>query len=429
MASSSGGPWWLRGLSMLNDNPMLISRTAGALTSAAKSIGTQVRRNRESRLMQSKTRGKIMGSARYAGKFKKGTRKGAKKGGKFTTVATNEVSGTVVDANCVYIVHTAADSYQVIRYMMQEMIRKVMARAGFIVHSPTEAFQSNQGLVSTVGFTIRIYEQQNALNALADIASHTFGASETLLTLTNILIPAFINFSSGATSTSGTGNDFNGSEPIYMCLFDNKTIETLVATVDFREEKIEMYSKSLLKVQNRTLSGDGTAGTDNVNANPLTGYSYTFNGVPKAKPKTMFAFNRIQTNLGVALIKGSSIGTEPALREPPLPRVFWNCKKAAKLTLQPGSIKTAVCSDKIVGNILTILKRIRHQNTAAPEFEICYSPFNHQMIALEEMINVDPEESITVSYEVDRKIYIKSTTKRSPGTAMANYTQSTLNNL
>lgn len=432
-------PWWQRGLSMVADNPMTIGAVGGALSSAAAYMNTSgtTRRSqsappagfRESRILNPPSRGKIMGSARYAGRFKKPSRKGVKAGGKFTTFATQEVSGTVTDANCVYLTHTAMDPYLAIRFITQEMIRKLMARAGFVVHSPNETFQSNNSVTSTAGFSIRVFQMEMATNTYSLGIAHIFGTTETLNTLTTIILPYFIQYSSGYTSAPGGGNDSNAIEPTQMCLFDNKTQESLSSTVDFRLEKITIYSKSVLKVQNRTLSGDGTASTDNVNANPLQGYIYTFNGVPKAKPKSMFAFNRIQTNLGVSLIKGSSLPLEQGLREPPLPRLFWNCRKSSQVKLQPGNIKSCVITDKMTKNILDIFKKIRHQNTASPEFELTYSPFNHQMVALEEMINVDPEESITVSYEVDRKYYVKSQTKKPAGTAMANFIIQTLDNI
>lgn len=369
-------------------------------------------------------RGKIMGQARYRGKFRKTRRKGARAAGKFTTCHTEEVNGTVTDSDCVYLIHASADVQVIIAQLVREMTRKLLERAGFVIHSENEVLQANAGLSDSTGFTIRVFEQNNNNNTVGLAASTAFVAASTLNTVSAAISSAFYNFSNGATNPSS----INGVELTQMCLFDNKTTESLVATVDLREEHIIMYSKSALKVQNRTLSGDGTASTDNVNANPLVGYCYDFNGVPKAKPRNMYQFNRILTGRGVTLIKASTI-SDASLKEPPLPRVFWNCHKSSKIRLQPGEIKEAHISHKLSMNILKLLKKIRYSVGPLPDILNFHSPFKHQMLAMEEVINVDPEESITVSYEIDRKTYIRSITKRKKGTTLGSFQQTSYNNI
>lgn len=369
-------------------------------------------------------RGKIMGQARYRGRFKKPRRKGAKAGGRFTTIHTEEVNGTVTDSDCVYLIHTSIDQQVVIKQLVKEMVRKLFARAGFVIHSENEILQSNAGVSDSSGFTVRVFEQNNNNNTIGLAVAHTLVAGSTLETVTVAIASVFYSYSNGYTNPNAN----NGIELTQMCLFDNKTQESLSATIDFREETIVMYSKSALKVQNRTLSGDGSASTDNVNANPLVGYCYNFSGVPKAKPRNMYQFNRILTGKGVTLIKAGTL-TDSGLKEPPLPRVFWNCTKSSKIRLQPGDIKEAHISQKVSTNILKLLKKIRYSVGAIPDLLQFYSPFKHQMIAMEEVINVDPEESITVSYEIDRKTYIRSITQRKKGTTLGSFEQTSYNNI
>lgn len=402
--------------------PIVTGAVANAVGEAATS-GFQYLTGTGSSAKSYNPRGKILGTARYKGPFKKGTRKGAKRAGMFTTCHTQEVSGTVTDANCCYLIHGSGNSSVVVRYLCTEMIRKVMARAGFVVHSENETFQSNAA--NTEGFTLRLFGQNNDSNTNIVVNTYVFGPSVTLNVVTNFFVNAFENYSAGY----GLSDSNNAVELTQFCLFDNKTSDSLVATVDLREEVVTLYSKSHLKVQNRTLSGDGTASTDNVNANPLQGYIYNFSGIPKAKPKNMFAFNRMLDGNGVTLIKSADFAaTLPELREPPLPRTFWNCYKSGKIRLDPGQIKEGIVAHKLKGNILKILRKIAYETTAGDTFLI-RSPFRHQMVALEEVINVDPEESITISYEIDRKLYIKSSTKRIKGTTLGSFETSTYDRL
>lgn len=337
-------------------------------------------------------------------------------------VDTEEISGLVNDPDCVYVVHTALDPFQTIQKCVWELMRKLLNRGGFIIHSVDEEFDSNTGFNST-GFTVVVYGKTAETDTEIIRVSHTFASGETIRTLVSATVNPFLEYSSGYTTAAGTGNVNNSIELTKICLYDNKTSNSLQATVDLREEVMTVTGISHLKIQNRTLSGDGTAGTDNVNNNPLQGRVYNFSGVPKPKGRNMSLFDGVTTNRGVQLIRAAVLGLDPNLREPPLPRVFWNCYDSNNCLLNPGDVKQITCKQTKTVNFLKLMKMIRFQNGASPLFKSYYSPFKHQMVAMEDVINVDPEELITLAYEVNRSMYIRSVTKKSNVVSLAGYRQ------
>lgn len=434
MASTSTDRHWTRRAVELGKNivknPTVQTAIVGALAQEASGKSGGLNRGPSKIEVDLARRGKILSSSHFRGKFKRPTRRIAKDGGKFTIIHSQEIAGTVTDQNCVYLTHASVDAYTVIEQMVKELVRKLMERGGFKVHSSTDVYNANQNVGDATGFTVRVIARNVFLNTRFVSGSSVFAIFESLEGITGDILQTFLDYSAGFYTGGGVGSNDNAYEPVQLQLFlVNGAVERNVSTVDLREEIMTLVGVSHLKVQNRSLAGDGSASTDNVNSNPVQGYMYNFKGIPKSKPDGMTAFDQTNRDNGVQLIKASTLAQQQSVREPVLPRVFWNCYKASKIRLDPGQIKYGQIKDKKTGNFLQLLKMIRFQQGPGPAFLKYYSPFKHQMIGLEEVINVDPLESITISYEVDRKYYVKSKTKRKTGIAIASHEQTTQNNL
>lgn len=344
-------------------------------------------------------------------------------------VDTHEISGLVNDNDCVYIIHTALDPLEVIRKVAWEMVRKLLFRAGFIINSVDEVFDSSTGF-SSVGFTLQVWGKNAETDTEIIRLTSVFGSADSIRIVGEQVMAVFIEYSSGYHSTIGAGNVNNAIELTKICLYDNKTSNSLAASVDLRQEVITMTGISKLKIQNRTLSGDGSASNDNVTNNPLQGRVYAFSGVPKPKAKNMSLFDGVPRDKGVQLIRASALGLDSNLREPPLARVFWNCYSSNDCMLNPGDVKQITLRQTKTANILKLLKMIRYQTgLLGADYKTYYSPFKHQMVAMEDVINVDAEEKITVAYEVNRAMYIHSTSKKANVVALAGYRQTSFNNV
>lgn len=435
MASTSGNRHWTHSATNVMKNvvkdPNVQSAVIGAIAAEAGGKPGGMNRGPSRMELDLAARGKIRGTSHFRGKFKRPTKRTAKDGGKFTVIHSQEIAGTVLDQNCVYLTHASIDAYTAIEQMVKELVRKLMERGGFKVHSSTDVYSSNAiGVGDATGFTVRVIARNVFLNTRFVSGTCVFAVFESLDGIVSDILQTFLDYSSGFYTGGGVGNNDNAYEPCQLQLYlVNGAVERNVATVDLREEIMTLVGVSHLKVQNRSLAGDGSASTDNVNSNPVQGYMYNFKGIPKSKPDGMTAFDQTNRDNGVQLIRASLNAQQQAIREPVLPRVFWNCYKASKVRLDPGQIKYGQIKDKKTGPFLQMLKTIRFQQGPGPAFLKYYSPFKHQMIGLEEVINVDPLETITISYEVDRKYYIKSKTKRKTGIALASHEQTTQNNI
>lgn len=124
---------------------------------------------------------------------------------------------------------------------------------------------------------------------------------------------------------------------------------------------IEIKGTSHLQLQNRTPAGGGTdtASADNINANPLEGKLYEFNGTglranyydapARTSASTMqlvpdgtsglLAFGSDDTNLTAPM--------QDALKQPPNAKFFKRVSRVGKIRLEPGAIKKSYLTDTV----------------------------------------------------------------------------------
>lgn len=372
-----------------------------------------VKRNRRLGLKFTNDRGFYRGSV-------KTSRKGLKsKLTKYPVHIVSEVSGVITDTDCVYLEHVSIDQYEAILIIVKTLIRKLMEKAGFIFESDY-AFFPSAGLASSAGYSIALTNENTAVGAGPGPGlqfSYDFGAADKLREIAIQFMPSFIAYSSGGTTTGAGGPATNIVDYRHLILFDSAygtAGARQMSTLDLRTEFIHIMGKSELKVQNRTRSADGTENIDNVNNNPLVGYVYDFSGMPKSRVTGYQVLGSIEVNQGVRLVRAGDFVTGAAFnpaREPPLPKTFTNCIKGAKIRLDPGQIKSVYSNDKKSGYVLPLMRRIRLQYGPTSDFLSAYTNMKTQMVALEDVINVNAIESIEIAYEVNRELFCYSQTK------------------
>jgi len=357
----------------------------------------------------------------YAGPFRKVTSKGNRdsmdKYNRDGVVFIHEAIGNVTNNDSVYVLNEAVNSRDCIFYMLSAMFRRLLEKAGCRIRGANDAILSpNAGNVSSTGYIFRLVK----INLVSGVqVTHDF----TILAATtfNLLCEDYRNEFEQYATGHGELNNQNVDELFkILLLFGNAESQDVRAEMLFNETFIDFAGKSQLKVQNRTKATGGSEDAENINNNPLQGRSYLFKGVPKPKANgynvggansSTFPFERLQFNNAVSAFGGTGGNLDNSFKEPPSPRLFWNCFKASRIRLEPGDIKSYTVFEKHSGNILKLLKKFRLQLDAAGVWTT-YSAFKCQMIALEDVINANAAETISIQYELERTLGVKCWTKQ-----------------
>lgn len=354
----------------------------------------------------------------YQGRVRRVTRKGARtrfdKYNRSGVVHSSETIGSVTDQDCVYIMNEVINSRDVVKYMVAAVFRKLIEKAGIRVTGMDRSpFDKDAGDANELQYHITVV-RQNMVSGASTSTTKDILAGDSF----NDIVDFFKNLFEQYCSGFGELNNQNVDEPQKVTLWtgpnDGSSV-TILSMMFFNEVFIDLYGTSEVKVQNRTKATDNNAGDiENVNNNPLQGWNYLFSGVPKPKGNSRITggtnsatvlFERMPYPKGVSQF-GAALALSPDFKEPAMPRQFWNCPKASRVVLEPGAIKKFQWAKKKLGNFLKILKAIRLQLTADGLWAT-YSIFPVQMIALEDVINANAAETITVQFEVQRMLGVK----------------------
>lgn len=361
-------------------------------------------------------------SGHWQGKFKRVTKAGART--KFDTynkvgvVHSTETIGSVTDNDCVYIVNEVINSRDVIKYMVAAVFRKLLEKAGIRVQGMDRSpFDKEAGDSNELQYHITVI-RQNHFSGAQTVTTKDILAADSF----NDMVDFFKNLFEQYCSGFGELHNQNMDEPHKVTLWtgpnDGSTV-TILSQMLFNEVFVDIYGTAQLKVQNRTKATGGSEDAENINNNPLQGWSYLFNGVPKAKANGRITgganaatvyFERMAYPKGVQTFGGNLVAMAPDFKEPPFPKQFWNCFKASNIRLEPGAMKMFATRKSKRGNFLKILKSIRLQLDLTGGYST-YSIFPVQMIAMEDVINANAAETISVQYEVQRVLGVKCWTK------------------
>lgn len=370
-------------------------------------------------------------TGKYKGAFKKPKRKLnipavlSQKG----IMRTNEIHGTIADPDCVYISHTALDSFQAVTESVIALMRKLFEKGGFRI-SETDLPFDLSALGTSDGMVIRLYQMNVQTGSEGAAVVHSTVVGDTLRTVAQQFIPYFATYSSGFTTTI-TGNLSNVFKPHRLRLFVIDQTDTVNTPkqrceINLEEEIVQVYGQSTLKVQNRTLAADGGDQSDDVANNPLEGRRYSFKTIPRTRSKSAHALNLMPVDNGVQLVRAAELGQ--ALKEPPPHNYFSNCVGSVKIRLEPGNIKYSRLTYNKEMKYLKFLEKLKLQYGEGPGFFAIQGPFPTNIIALEDVINVNASQNITCAYEANNIIAVSFKTKKS-ALALVEFTQSSKDNV
>lgn len=356
-------------------------------------------------------------------------------------VQNDETYGNVADPDCVYVGHTTFDLEIYAKVIAYAILRKLLNKGGWF---PTEIDQDLA--LSGISNSSSGYFFILTLAGVVDTAggAQTFystGFTEDMENLnTNLGLATKIQAQMANLGTSATGQDGNSFEFVELSLHygDGTDLnrKSLISKIDFRSEKIDVFCRSELVLQNRTKGAtssdvDATA----IDNQMLQGYMYEGNGVPITKTSNpqndmFWDLNRVtKTGLILAQANGNPFpvsggGTpvvtsmNPVYKEPPIPASFMNCKKSKSVLLQSGQYGRFVLYSKFHGLFNVVLGKTlvytgRDGSTNLWR-KFIRAPGKFQFLALEEVLNSGSTNKIDIAWQVQRTAgaYLTTTSKR-----------------
>lgn len=368
---------------------------------------------------------------RYLGKIRKPTRRRMKSSvdtaAKRGFVYNEEISGTVSDPDCVYVTANAISSYNAVVYSVQALIRKLFLKSGLRINDKAAEI-GNTSFDNSAGFRVQLI----VLNVETDVTSvgvtYTTVDNDSCETIALQFTSTIMQYSAGYSTTPGVGNASNAVQPILLQLYNSDYNVSqgfqIKCELDLRQEMIHCKALTNIKIQNRTKSSTGSSDAEDVNNNPLQGRVYQFNNSPRTVRGSLLEDVRVDS--GVQLVRAAQM--DSSFKEPPLPKFFWNCKKASSIRLDPGAIKRGVVKYNKSMPYLMWLKNVRlAYSTSATFYESQKNSGPCLMFSLEDVINVNASENISIAYEVNRQVGVYFTTKAPIETAAA-YSYTALSN-
>jgi len=348
-------------------------------------------------------RKRYAGYARSAGKFKRATSRintdimYLKHG----MSATQEVHGVVEDPDCVFLGHSAQVAPATIYNIVSSLFRKLFNDC--VKFECLSLTQEIPGLTfdnTSVRYKLVLLSKNANNNNIT--TTHTWISSDnsTLTSVTNDFNGFFKSYSSG-TGTYQNNNDANRLEPYKIQLYQldvgvSEDFWNFQGEINLNQVMVHVKCVSSMKVQNRSLGANGGTQADDVTNNPLIGKRYICNGVPKTRD---LHFQQIVTNKGVKLLRAAQCD-DSMYKEPPRFNHFVNIKKGAGVQLQPGEIKYSKLYFKKSMGLLTLLRYLHANEDSVGDITNNVGPF--ELFALEDMINVNADQVISVCYEVNR---------------------------
>lgn len=378
---------------------------------------------------QTATRPRKSFSGHSVGIYKGRFRRGRKSAGKFVKQDTKfasmgmlrnlECYGTTTDADCVYVGHSTYAPFDIAEVIAAAVLRKLLKKVGFNPESYTQEIPIRS---TTDARGMRLTWTIVTQNSTTNVENYDFVDNDTLFSVTIAAASGGVSFKDRIQQfMDGTWTNGERIQSVALYYVDAGTTTNylLAAELNMDRERLQVYVRSELTIQNRTKGATATGeDSDRVDSQPLKGMSYLLaGGVPKTIDQAYNQLNRTWTVAGVILSKAANL--PGAYKEPPLPKTFTNCKKSRKQSLQPGDIRKSVLVHNYAGMFNTMIcQKLKSEDTivtGTPNRRYTgYAPGKSEVFAFEEILNTGSTNLITVAYECDKKLGACLTTMKAP---------------
>lgn len=362
--------------------------------------------------------------SKSAGRFPKGTKKLTSMDyfGRKGVVIAGELGGVLDDTVAPYsqsmAVGHASYTCETVYWSAALAVTKMLFQKSNmkVVEFKDVIIPPNKG-PGIVGLHIRpTLNTVNVVNTLSLVAGTT-----TFVDVAQWLVNQFKSFNPSSKFTRLT------FEKQHQNVTGNTSGSTILADFDMTKCKLDFYSKSALKIQNRTVSSANNNEEDDVDNVPLYGKSYygkgnwcahkiTENEIDLFTPNLSnyhqtFSALSIWNPVWTKRFEGSpststTTGVSTSLQEPQPRSAYTNVKYVGKAHLDPGHIKTSVLYDRSTIYLNSLIRQIQFVGANIGD-QNGLNLGNFRMYHFERMIQaveLDESNSIKLAFEVDCKV-------------------------
>lgn len=323
-----------------------------------------------------------------------------------------ERTAEITDDRCIYVTHHDLPYLTLLKASVYALLKKFLLKMNVDFSSWTDVLTT---AFVPDGTTFSV-EWRQSYNVSTSVASCVKVAADTTFKALADRIFADI-FVTQFLDASGIGFD----SPAQLISMETN-IASRVTRMNLIGARLDVMTRSALKMQNRSVPLTGDDQSDNVNNVPLEGKSYqgTGNGFIGRDNATV-----IPPADGVWAWSSSGAGATAILQEPPEPYHFKYVNKVTKVKLPSGALNTSVLNGKLnmeFDRFLRYCRFIRRSNGGTTA--LGYTNMGHcRMFALERSIarlTTELQPGISIAAEIDFKMYLDISLKASAYTAPDN---------
>lgn len=247
------------------------------------------------------------------------------------------------NVECSYIGHVSLPQDTTLNNILRAMTKAIIIKGGRDLPSMNVVLTSAE-FGAAAGDTVRIAYYATTTTSSISYVDYVIIAGDTLDTVALTL----------ASSLSVIGPSVQSVRWAYMEYRPVGTGSKLpFGKIELTNAKLALKTKSILKVQNRTVNAVGDIEITDVDNVPLQGKLY------KAKGNAFLhiATRNVYTSATSNVIR-STVARDLPLSEPPLPQEFENCRAFGKIRMNPGAIQTSrLYHDKVytLSDILNVI--------------------------------------------------------------------------
>jgi len=377
--------------------------------------------------------GKYHTVGHYRGKFKRRRVKSMKIDPylRYGFKNTSEITGLVADPDCVYIGHSTTSGHKLLTLFLQATLRKLFKKAAnWTCTNVTDPIRGYEGFGDGWRLILVVTDQQTGV---ATEYSYDTTTTDTIYRICGDtavgVAPSFANLYNFWVNYLGSGTGAAAGsmqQPTRLMLYRKEVNITnfwqFCGDIYFPDEHINLYVKSELKMQNRTLSAAGSPDAEDVSNNPVIGKSYEFStGAPRTKVEGCQLINGVVDSTGAITVRAAefiatNVAASQIMKEPPEARIFYNVVKTGSVRLEPGDIKKDVITFKVKMQAYKFFERLdwRYYSGSIGTAKSMKSMGKSSLFAFEDLINVNLTQNINVAYEINRTEAMYLTTGKVP---------------
>lgn len=260
-------------------------------------------------------------------------------------VSVRETGDVVTDSTnqVVYVAHSTMPQRLVAFTVWKSIIKKLFMHAGITIKNDSALLVPNQYYDSTIRLTYKLKDGgiENTLSVTVTAASST---------LDSVATSFYTQFNTWAGTSSLPSEYLRLS--YYVQFGTLADAPMLQSSIDLTGVRVAVHSKSILKVQNRTINSTGNDTSEDVDNVPLHGKFFEF----RTNSTVYRDYSTPAAAGGQGVATHPTTGVLPALSPQttgtkmydkiPLVSQFVGCRKTGTSKLDPGEIRSSILVDK-----------------------------------------------------------------------------------